>query len=160
LIWDIPVFGIFSPVLNALAPGLGNSRADRGQATYTITNSVIRTDDLDIHSGLMRLYYKGTVDFHERVNARAEAELLRDTWFVGPIFRLALLPLRKLFEVKVTGTLDQPKREMLYLFPRVLMMPLRPFRTLKELFPSEQLPVPKEIPPSSTPEGAPPPARP
>src|SRR4029434_4515730 len=26
LIWDIPVFGVFSPVLNAFIPGLGNSR--------------------------------------------------------------------------------------------------------------------------------------
>jgi hypothetical protein len=138
LIWDIPVFGIFSPVLNAVAPGLGNSRADRGKATFTITNSVIYTDDLEINTAMARLHYKGTVDFNKQVNARAEAALLQDTGVAGPIFWLAFLPFTKLFEVKVTGTLDQPKHQMLYLFPRLLMMPLHPFRTLRDLFPSEE----------------------
>jgi len=148
LIWDIPVFGIFSPVLNAVAPGLGNSRADRGKATFTITNSVIRTEDLEIKAAMTHLYYRGTVDFHERVNARAEAALLQDAGPIGPIFRLAFLPLTKLFEVKVSGTLDQPKRDMLYLFPRVIMMPLHPFRMLKELFPQEE-PKNKPAPPAT-----------
>jgi len=33
----------------------------------------------------MRLEYRGTVDLEGQVNARVEAQLLRDVWGVGPI---------------------------------------------------------------------------
>src|SRR5262249_9034976 len=57
LIWDIPVFGIFSPMLNSISPGLGNSRASAGACTFIITNGVIRSDDLEIRSPAVRLDY-------------------------------------------------------------------------------------------------------
>ena len=78
LIWDIPLFGIFSDVLNGMVPGLGSSRASAGTCTFAITNGIIRSDDLDIRSTGMRLQYRGTLDFQGQVNARVEAELLRD----------------------------------------------------------------------------------
>src|SRR5205814_6410805 len=45
-LWDMPLFGIFSPVLNAVIPGLGSSRVSGGAATFIITNSVLQTDDM------------------------------------------------------------------------------------------------------------------
>src|SRR6185436_7277597 len=68
LLWNIPVFGVFSPVLNAFVPGLGNSRARHATATYHITNSVIHSDDLVIRGGALRMNYEGSVDFDLRVN--------------------------------------------------------------------------------------------
>ncbi len=136
LIWDIPVFGIFSSILNLLWPGLGNSRASDGRATFTITNSVIRSEDLEIRSTGFRMQYQGDVDFNGRVDARMEAELLRDFPGFGRVISLALLPLTKMFEFKVTGTLSDPKSEPLYL-PKFFLMPLHPFQTLKELLPGE-----------------------
>jgi hypothetical protein len=133
LIWDTPIFGLFSAPLNAIVPGLGNSRASEASATFIITNSVIHTRDLEILAGMARLHYDGTVDFNLAVNARVEAELLRDTFVVGRILSLALAPLTKLFEFKVTGTLAQPRSEPLFI-PKVLLIPLRPWQTLKELF--------------------------
>src|SRR5439155_491888 len=50
LIWELPIFGIFSPLLNAVSSGLGNSRARQGDGTFTIRNSVIYTKDLQIHA--------------------------------------------------------------------------------------------------------------
>jgi hypothetical protein len=139
LIWDIPLFGIFSSVLNTIRPGIGNSRASDGTANFIITNSVIRTQDLDIRAPPVRLHYDGTVDFDGNVNARVEAILLRDTWLVGRVFSLALYPLSKIFEYRVTGTLTQPKTDPLYLLPRMLLMPLHPLRTVKEIFvPNEE----------------------
>ena len=136
-LWDMPLFGIFSPVLNAVAPGLGNSRVSGGNATFTLTNSVMHTDDMEIRSPAMRLSYKGTVDFKGNVNARVEARLLRDAWVIGPIVSLVLSPLTKLFEYKVTGTLHEPHKEPLYI-PKPLMFPFHPFRTIKELFIEEK----------------------
>jgi hypothetical protein len=135
LLWDIPLFGILSPVLNTVSPGLGNSRATEASAKFAITNGVIYSDSLEIRSTMMRLQYAGTVDLKQNVNARVTARLLRDTWVVGPLVSTALWPVSKLFEYHVTGTLKNPRSVPVYI-PRFLLMPLRPIRSLEELFPS------------------------
>lgn len=132
-LWDWPFFGVFSSILNAVVPGIGSSRATAGSATYTITNSVIHTRDMDIRSSTMRLKYVGTVDFSGRVEARVEAEILRDAWVLGRLVSLAMKPISKIFVYHVTGTLSQPKAEPLHV-PKLLMMPLQPIQTLKGLF--------------------------
>ncbi|PYK98227.1 MAG: hypothetical protein DME19_13285 [Verrucomicrobia bacterium] len=149
-LWDLPLFGIFSPVLNAVIPGLGSSRVSGGTATFTITNSVIHTDDMEIRSSAMRLAYRGTVDFKGKVNARVEARLLRDAWVVGPIVSLLLSPLTKLFEYKVTGTFHEPQKEPLHI-PKELLFPFHPIRTLKELFSEEKPQKPHPTPPTEKP---------
>ncbi|MGA2788605.1 MAG: AsmA-like C-terminal region-containing protein [Verrucomicrobiota bacterium] len=135
LLWDIPIFGILSPVLNAFMPGLGNSRATDGSTIFSITNGVIYTDSLEIRSAMMRLDYTGTVDLKQNVHARVNAQLLRNTWVVGPLVSTMLWPVSKLFEYKITGTLKNPKSDPVYVLPRLLLMPLHPIRTLEEMFP-------------------------
>ena len=61
LIWSIPMFGVLSPALDALVPGLGNSRAGEGNGAFYITNGIIRSNNLEIRSPAMRLEYKGSV---------------------------------------------------------------------------------------------------
>jgi len=141
LIWDIPIFGLFSGVLNGMMPGLGSSRASAGTGTFVITNGVIRSDDVDIRSTGMRLQYRGTLDFQGHVNARVEAGLLRDMWIFGPVVSTVLWPVEKLFEYKVTGTLGDPKAEPVYLIPKVMLLPFQlpfhPLRTLRGLLPED-----------------------
>jgi hypothetical protein len=134
LLWDIPIFGILSPVLNAFSAGLGNIRATDATAKFSMTNGVIYTDALEIRSSKMRLDYAGTVDLKQNVHARVTAQLLRDTWVVGPLVSTVLWPVSKLFEYKITGTLKNPKSEPVYV-PKLLLLPLHPFRTLEEMFP-------------------------
>jgi len=135
LIWDFPVFGIFSPVLNGVIPGLGNSRASAAVCSFVITNGVIFSDDLDIRCTGMRMQYRGTVDLEGRVRARVEANLLRDMWLVGPVVSTVLWPVTKLFEYKVTGTLEAPQSEPVFIVPKIMLLPFHPLRTLKGLFP-------------------------
>ena len=132
LIWDVPIFGIVSPVLNTVAPGLGSSRATDATARFAMTNGVAFSDDLEIRSTMMRLQYAGTVDLKSRVNAHATAQLLRDTWVVGPLVSTALWPVSKLFEYKISGTLEKPESEPVYV-PKFLLMPLHPIRSLEEM---------------------------
>ncbi len=138
LIWDIPIFGFFSPILNAFLPGLGNSRAKEGTATFTITNSVVHSSDLETRATMMRMQMQGTVDFDRRIEVRAEAELLRDLPAIGFVISKILWPVTKLFEYKMTGTLDQPKAEPLYVVPKILLLPFHPFKTLRELLTEEE----------------------
>jgi hypothetical protein len=137
LIWEIPLFGIVSPVLDSIAPGLGGSRANSGTCTFLITNGVIHSTDLELRSPAMRLQYRGDVDLEGRVNARVEAGLLRDMWLLGPLVSTVFWPVTKLFEYKVTGTLANPKSEPLFLLPKIVLMPLHPLRTLKGLLPED-----------------------
>ncbi len=136
LIWDIPIFGIFSPMLDKISPGLGKSRANRASGAFDITNSIIRSDNLEIRSPAMRMQYRGAVEFNGKVDAIVEAELLRDTWLVGPVLSTILSPLSKLFEYKVTGTLKDPRTEPRFELPRVILMPFHLFRSSKDNSPA------------------------
>jgi len=151
LIWDIPLFGVFSDILNGLAPGLGTSRANAADCTFLITNGLIRTDNLEIRSPAMRLQYRGTVDLQGQVNARFEAGLLRDMWLVGPIVSTVFWPVTKLFEYKVTGSVEHPKTEPVYLIPKIILLPFHPIRTLKEMAPQGPSPPPANAPPAKSP---------
>jgi len=133
LIWDIPIFGMFTPVLNGIAPGLGNSRVSAATCNFVINNGVIRSDDLEMRAPALRLAYRGTVDLQGQVNARVDAELLRDMWGLGPVVSTVLSPFSKMFEYKITGSLENPKREPVYIVPKLVAMPFLPFRGLKEL---------------------------
>ena len=136
LIWDAPMFGVLSPALNALSPGLGSSRATDAAGTFTITNGVIYSDDLEIHSTMMRLKYAGTVDLHENLNARATTQVLRDTPGLGEIIHVISWPVSKLFEYKVTGTLGEPKMVPLNDLAKLLLVPLHPLKTLENILPA------------------------
>jgi hypothetical protein len=134
LIWDIPIIGIVSPVLNTVSPGLGNSRATEASGKFRIANGVMTTDSLEIHSTMTRLEYVGTIDLNQNVNAYVTAHLLRDTWVVGPLVSTALWPVGKLFEYHVTGPLQNPKSEPIFVLPKLLLLPLHPIRTLEDIF--------------------------
>jgi hypothetical protein len=138
LIWDIPIFGILSPVLDSvITPGMGESRINQASANFTMTNSVLKSEDLLLRSPTVRLLYRGTVDFDMQVNATVEAEVGHDTPLVGPLVSTMFMPFGKLFETKVTGSLANPKRAPVMFAARLLSPFIHPFRTLKELLPGE-----------------------
>ncbi|MEJ0088360.1 MAG: AsmA-like C-terminal region-containing protein [Limisphaerales bacterium] len=148
LLWDVPIISIVSPVLNTVSPGLGNSRATEAAGKFQMANGVITTDSLTIRSTMTRLDYVGTVDLQQNVNAHVTAQLLRDTWVIGPLVSTALWPVSKIFEYRVTGTLQNPKSEPLYVLPKLLLFPLHPIRTLENLFSPGETPVPEpKVPP-------------
>ena len=50
LLWDIKLFGLFSPVLNMISPGWGHSRVREAAGTFVITNGALSSDDLVMRS--------------------------------------------------------------------------------------------------------------
>lgn len=123
-LWDAPLFGIFSHLLNAFSPGLGSSRAELGQANFTIVDGVIHTSDLTIQEPSARLRYQGKIDLQGNLDARVEAELLRDIPIIGQVLSVVLWPVSKLFVYKVNGNLRDPVVEPRYMFPKLLMNPI------------------------------------
>jgi hypothetical protein len=138
-LWELPVFGVFAPVLNAMYRNLGSGRASDGHATFTITNGVVSTDDLELRSPAMRMQYRGSVDLRGNLNARAEAEALRNTAVIGPVVSTMLWPVTKLLEYKVSGTLGHPVAEPVYV-PKALLFPLHPIQSIKGIFTSDEPP--------------------
>jgi hypothetical protein len=146
-LWDTPAFGVFSPIFEGISPGLGQTRFSSGDAHFVVTNSVFRTDDLEVRSSSVRLRYTGTVGLDTRLDARMEAELLKDLPLLGPMLSAALSPFTKLFEYRVRGTLTSPVAEPLYV-PKLLLVPLHPLKTIRDLF------VPPDKKPSTVPAPA------
>ncbi len=131
LIWDIPLCGIFSPVLNGISPGLGSSRAGAATSDFTITNGVIHSNNLEVRSHAVRLRYRGTVDLQGQVNARVEGLLLRDVWLLGPVVSTVFWPVTKMFEYKLSGPLENPKTQPVFFVPKVVLFPFHPLHTLQ-----------------------------
>jgi hypothetical protein len=77
------------------------------------------------------MQYRGNIDLDGRLNARVEAELLRDMWLIGPVMSTIFWPVTKVFEYKVTGSVGQPKLDPVYFVPKIVQVPLHPLRTLK-----------------------------
>jgi hypothetical protein len=133
-LWNVPVFGLVSRGVNTVMPGLGNSRATDGAGDFTMTNGVIFTDTLAIHTATMLVNYTGTMDLDENVSAHATAQLLRNTPMIGSVLSLVFTPVSKIFECRVTGKLEDPKVAPVYFIPKVLLAPLHPIRSVEELF--------------------------
>lgn len=134
LLWDLPMLSVLSPVLNAFVPGLGNNRASAATASFTIDRSVMHTEDLVVVANPAHLTYRGTLDFDWNVNTRVIAEIYPGAPIVGPILNILIAPVAKALEFKITGTLGNPMLEPVYI-PKVLLPILRPFHTIKSIFP-------------------------
>ncbi|HEY3854771.1 MAG TPA: hypothetical protein VGO67_10295 [Verrucomicrobiae bacterium] len=149
LLWDIKMFGVLSPLLNAMSPGLGDSRAREATAPFNITDGKVFSDNLEIHSTGVRLLYRGSISMKKQINGRVEADMLRDTPLFGTVMSVVMTPLGKLFEYQITGPLTQPTFKPLYV-PKFLMLFLRPFHTLKTLLPEDKPGAPPATPPADT----------
>jgi len=152
VIWDIPIFGIFSPVFNAISPGLGQSRADEALANFTIVNGTIISRDLMVHAPQLGMGYQGSVDFMGNVEARMQARLLKDSGALGPLISTVLWPLTKIFEYRLSGTLAEPVAEPVHI-PRLLFMALEPFKALQGVLKG----VGEAVTPGAAPADRPPP---
>ena len=142
-LWELPLISIFTPVLDRLTPGLGASTFSEGTADFTIADSAVASRNLELKSALVRLQYKGEVDFKGRIRKGGVVlEALRDTWVIGPVlgplFNLALSPIERMLKFELSGTLNQPKLELKHI-PKALLVPLElPFKVFDELVPDKE----------------------
>jgi hypothetical protein len=139
LLWDIKLFGLFSPVLNMISPGWGHSRVREAAGTFVITNGAISSDDLVLRCQGFVLNLRGTVDKNKKINARLEAVLSREAPVVGSFLSLAFTPLSKMFEYHISGPVRDPVLEPVYV-PKFILFLLHPFHSLKSIAAPESPP--------------------
>lgn len=118
---EVPLFGIFSRILNLVVPGLGSASVTKANCAYTITNQLVKTEDLQIETGAAAVHSHGAVGFPKGdLDFRVEAQPLR-SW---PGINILTWMFQKIFEYKVGGTIDNPN--------------WRPTRLPKELLPHSE----------------------
>ena len=143
-LWELPLIGIFSPVLDQMAPGLGAGKFSKGTGDFKIVNSIVKTRNVELKSPLVRLQYTGHVDFNGKIsNAGVVAEPLRDAWVIGPVLgpvlNLALKPIERMLKFKVEGTLNKPKMKFKHI-PNLFLVPVQiPLKLFDDIVPDEVL---------------------
>lgn len=156
-LWGFPLFGVFSSVLDGMSPGLGQARFTEGTARFTLADGRVLTRDLQMKSPSMSLGYSGSVTFERKIDMVVQGSMFRRVPLLGPVASIALSPLEKLFEYRLTGTLEEPVTGPAHV-PTLLLFPFRPFGTLKDLLPEERRTNPETspAPASSVPSTRPP----
>lgn len=112
VLWEGALFGPFSRIL-------GNTKATSCQATFTVADRWVRTEDLKIAAGAFTALSRGRVSFDGELDFRIEAQFLR-AW---PGINIVSALLGKILEYKVGGTVSDPS--------------YRPVNLPKELLPHE-----------------------
>ncbi len=70
VLWQAPVFGIFSEIL-------GKTKATRAQASFTIANQAVSTEDMQIAAGAFTAQSRGQLGFDGKLDFRVQAQFLR-----------------------------------------------------------------------------------
>jgi hypothetical protein len=145
-LWGLPIFGLFSPIFDVVSPGLGETRFTSGSASFRLADGNVDTRDFEMRSMAMRLRYRGIVSYQGNLDATMEAALFRDAPLIGRLLSFAFMPVTKLLEYRIEGTLADPKPEPRYV-PRILMNLLSPISFLKSLLPKSDKSEKPEPPP-------------
>jgi hypothetical protein len=102
------LFGELSELLSRAAPGLGYFTQTDCVCTFRIEEGAIHSDDIRLEGDIISMRAEGSLEFDGRANMRVEIQLLR-TGPIATLLRLLTLPITKLFEFRMTGTLLDPK---------------------------------------------------
>lgn len=102
---EVPLFGVFSQILNSLAAGLGSTKITSAQCAYTVADQAVKTDDLIVDAGAFTLRAHGKAKFDGKLDFRVKLQFLR----LLPGFNLLWdIIIGNIFEYKVGGTLSAP----------------------------------------------------
>ena len=100
-VFAIPVFGPLSGILNGLLPGAGYSIARKAEASFTIKEGTIHTDDFVAAGKLFSLLGHGDIHF---LDDKLDFDVRMDMHGAGVL----LTPMYKLFEYVGEGSLKKP----------------------------------------------------
>ena len=100
-IFAIPIFGPLSGILSTIIPGVGYGQAHKANATFTIKEGVIHTDDFKVSGKLLGMIGHGDVRF---LDDKIDLDIRVDASGAGVL----LTPMYKLFEYKGEGSISKP----------------------------------------------------
>lgn len=110
-LFRIPLLLGLSRILNRMFREIGYAAQTDFTASFEVKEGRVRSEDLFLSGRMLSIAGEGWVDFDKQVRANMRVQAFRRGTLAEAV-NLVLWPLRKLIEVRLTGTLDQPEWEL------------------------------------------------
>jgi hypothetical protein len=109
-IFSLPVFGELSSMMRKAIPGLNFvlSQSDM-KVVFSIADGKIHADEIQVNGDILSLLGKGDYYLDRRVEFDVQLKLMKAHTVGGKLIRVITYPISKLFEFRLTGTIDDPK---------------------------------------------------
>ncbi|TAN38868.1 MAG: hypothetical protein EPN23_01055 [Verrucomicrobia bacterium] len=107
-IFQVRLFGGLSKLLSKIYPGLGYLSQTELHLPFTIGDGRLRSEDINIKGAVLSLTGRGEYRFNNELDFQAQLQLLR-SGALAEILRAVTFPVTKLLELKLLGTLDDPR---------------------------------------------------
>jgi len=108
--------GGLSEFLGRIVPGLSLiMRQTDARASFVIKNGKIHADDIVIEGEVITLVCEGDYYLNGDLDFAVQVRLLKKNTLVGGILHLALMPVTKMLEFRLTGTVKDPHWRPAYL---------------------------------------------
>lgn len=109
-LFRLPLFGGLSQIMSRLIPGLDVVLMQtRANADFAIGGNRLDIADGRIQGEVFHVEGHGVYTFGEALNFQVQLKLMRDSTLLGSAVRTLTFPLSKLFEFRLSGTLDKPR---------------------------------------------------
>lgn len=106
-LFRVPLLLGLSRILSRVVKGFGYASQGDFSADFDIGEGVVSSDNLFLEGRLLSIAGAGFYRFDGKIGANLKIQLLSDG-LLSDALKLVLWPIRKLIEVQLTGTLDQP----------------------------------------------------
>ena len=107
-LFAIPLMGGLSQRLSKIYPGLGFAAQTDFDAPFTIEDGRFHTEEARLEGSVLSLLGRGDYFFDTRLDMDVQVQLLRKGQVVD-VLRLATVPLTKLLEFHLFGTIKDPR---------------------------------------------------
>ncbi|MCC5846538.1 MAG: hypothetical protein JJU29_00470 [Verrucomicrobia bacterium] len=109
-LFRIPLLLGLSRILSKVVRGFGYASQTDFSADVKIADGQIKSDNLFLRGNLMSIEGDGHIAFDRIIRANMRVQLLNEG-ILSDALKVVLWPLRKLIEIRLTGTLDEPDWE-------------------------------------------------
>lgn len=115
-LFQFPLFGGLSEFLGRIVPGLSLIvRQTDARASFVIKDGKIHSDNIVIEGEVITLACAGDYHFNGDLDFSVQVKLLKKNTLLGGILQVAMMPVTKMLEFRLTGTVKNPHWRPAYL---------------------------------------------
>ncbi|MCX6992426.1 MAG: hypothetical protein NT011_04700 [Kiritimatiellaeota bacterium] len=115
-LFQFPLFGGLSEFLGHIVPGLSLIvRQTDARASFVIKDGKIHSDDIIIEGEVITLTCAGDYYLNGDLDFAVQVKLLKKNTLVGGLLQIAMMPVSKMLEFRLTGTVKEPRWRPAYL---------------------------------------------
>lgn len=115
-LFQIPLFGGLSEFLGHIVPGLSLiMRQTDARASFVIKDGKLHSNNIVIEGEVITLTCSGDYHFNGDLDFAVQVKLLKKNTLVGGILQIAMAPVTKMLEFRLTGTFKEPHWRPAYL---------------------------------------------